>query len=43
VKSDVQVVEYRLSTKDMAKVSVIAAGIAAPLIELVKWLITKSL
>ena len=43
VQTAITVVEYKLSTKDMAKVSIIAAGIAAPIIELVKWFLTRNL
>jgi len=43
VQTAITVVEYKLSTKDMAKVSIIAAGIAAPFIELVKWFLTRNL
>ena len=43
IQSDVRVVEFKLTTRDMAKISVIAAGIAAPIIELLKWIITQSL
>jgi len=43
VQTAITVVEYKLSTKDMAKVSIIAAGIAAPIIELAKWFLTRNL
>ena len=43
VQSDVRVVEYRINTKDIAKIATIAAGIAAPAIELIKWALTRTL